>query len=324
MSKRSAIITGITGMDGSLLADYLLTQDYNVYGLKRRSSSNSLGNSQHLAGQIEVIEGDLTDLSSLCRLVNLARPHEFYGLGAQSDVGISFKEPVHTTQCNAIGTLNSLEAIRLSGFHTRYYFAATSEMFGGIHGEKKVGEDTCNFHPRSPYGCSKLYGYWITRNYREAYRMFACSGILFNHEHYRRGSNFVTRKITMAVAKIKKGLQDKLYLGNLDSKRDWGWAPDFVKGQHMILNYAQPEDFVLATGETHTVREFCDLAFSHVGLDYKNYVEIDPRFYRPAEVDVLLGDYSKAKKLLGWRPETTFKDLVLKMTNYDLNLLPQV
>jgi len=318
--KKTAIVTGVTGQDGSYLAELLLEKDYKVYGFKRRTSNNDLGCSAHLENEkdLEIIEGDLLDPPSLNKLCKLAKADEFYNLASQSHVGSSFKQPTYTLQATGLGVLNCLEAIRDSGIHTRFYQASTSELFGGQDGET-LTDETAAFYPRSPYGCAKLYGFWITVNYREAYKMFACNGILFNHESPRRGPNFVTRKITLGVANIVDGRQQKLYLGNLDSKRDWGHARDYVDGMYRMLNYHQPEDFVLATGETHSIREFCAIAFDYAGLgDYRKYVEVDPRFYRPAEVDVLLGDSSKAKKLLGWEPETSFKDLVNDMLQSDL------
>ena len=320
--EKTAVVTGVTGQDGGIISKKLIEQDYKVYGLvRRRSDSPNLGCSSDLENNpnFEVIEGDITDPLSLLRLVSSARPDRFFHLASQSHVGTSFKEPLHTARATGLGTLNCLEAIRESGIHTRFYNAATSELFGGIT-DYPCTEST-SIYPRSPYACAKAFGFYITRNYRESYKMFASSGILFNHEHHTRGPNFVTRKISIAVANIKAGKQDKLYLGNLDAKRDWGWAPDFCDGMIMILDHKDPGDFVLGTGETHTVREFCEIAFSCVGLDYKDYVEIDPRFYRPAEVDVLLANYSKAKKVLGWEPTTKFKELVQKMVDYDLKLL---
>lgn len=317
--KRSAVVTGICGMDGSHLADFLLEKDYTIYGLKRRTASNSLDCAAHLENEIEVVEGDLTDLSSLIHLTKLAKADEFYNLGAMSHVGTSFTQPVYTAECTGIGVLNCLEAIRASGYHTRFLQASTSELFGGQNGTTFCNEET-SFYPRSPYGVAKLYGYWITVNYREAYKLFACNSICFNHEGKRRGPNFVTRKITQAVAKIKLEQQDKLYLGNLQAKRDWGHAEDFVRGMYLMIHHHEPDDYVLATGETHSVAEFCEAAFNHVGLDYKDYVEIDPQFYRPTEVDVLLGDYSKAKRILGWTPQKTFQQLVQEMVDSDLAL----
>jgi GDPmannose 4,6-dehydratase len=318
--KRSAIITGICGMDGSHLAEFLLEKDYKVYGLKRRTSNNSLECAAHLENDIEIVEGDLLDLPSLLSLTKLVRADEFYNLASQSHVGTSFTQPLYTAQCTGLGVLNCLEAIRESGIHTRFYQASTSELFGGQSGETFCNEET-PFHPRSPYGVAKLYGYWITVNYREAYKLFACNGLLFNHESPRRGPNFVTRKITLGAAKIKKGLQEKLYLGNLKAKRDWGHAKDFVRGMWMMLNHNQPDDYVLATGKTHTVEEFCYLAFEYLNLNWRDYVEVDPQFYRPAEVDILLGDYSKAKDILGWQPEISFEDLVKEMVSHDLDAL---
>jgi GDPmannose 4,6-dehydratase len=317
-NQRSAIITGITGMDGSHLADLLLSKEYKVYGFKRRSSSNNLGNASHLPknSNFELVEGDITDLSSLLKLCSLAKADEFFHLAAQSHVGISFKEPIHTLRVNAQGTMNCLEAVRLSGYHTRFYNAATSELFGGMS-SKPANEET-PFHPRSPYGVGKMAAYWATVNYRETYKFFACNGILFNHEGERRGPNFVTRKISLAVGAIKRGEQEKLYLGNLDAKRDWGYAPDYVEAMWMMLQNNDPDDYVVGTGETHSIREFCQVAFEHAGLDYNRYVEIDPRFYRPCEVDVLKADYSKINKVLGWEPTVTFKSLVKRMVDADI------
>ena len=300
------------------MADYLLEKGYKIYGLKRRTSDNSLRNAAHLENEIEIVEGDLTDLSSLTNLVNLAAPDEFYNLAAMSHVGVSFKEPIATAQITGLGVLNCLEAIKQSSFHTRFFQASTSEMFGGQHGVYAYSEkDT--FHPRSPYGVAKLFGYWTVVNYRESYKMFAASAFTFNHESERRTGDFVTRKITKAVANIHAGKQSKLFLGNLDAKRDWGYAPDYVKGFHKILNHHKPDDFIFATGETHSIREFCEIAFKYSGLgDYRDYVHVDPKFYRPAEVDVLLGDSSKAKEVLGWEAETKFEGLVQKMVDFDL------
>lgn len=318
----TAVVSGLTGQDGSYLAEMLLDRGYKVYGIIRRSSRGlDLGCARGLEGhkKLEVVEGDLLDLSGLSRLCKTARPDLFFNLASQSHVGTSFEQPVYTAECTGIGVLNCLEAIRLSGIHTRFYQASTSELYGGMTGEPQ-GEDS-RFHPRSPYGCAKLYGYWITVNYRESYKMFTCNGILFNHESERRGPNFVTRKITLATAAIKSGKQEKLFLGNLDARRDWGYAPDFCEGMIRMVEAAQPDDYVLGTGESHSVREFCQLAFSRAELgDYSEYVEIDPRFYRPAEVDVLLADYSKAEAELGWKPTTTFKQLVHKMVDYDLGV----
>lgn len=315
---KTAIITGITGQDGSYLAELLLEKGYKVYGFKRRTSSNSLGCSEHLVKEVEFVEGDILDLPSLSKLCKIAKADEFYNLAAQSHVGTSFEQPVYTAESTGLGVLNCLEAIRNSGIHTKFYQASTSELFGGVAGEAFMSEES-PFHPRSPYGVAKMFGYWITINYRESYKMFASNGILFNHESPRRGPNFVTRKISLAVAAIKAEKQQKLYLGNLDAKRDWGHARDFVRGMYMMLQHNEPGDFVLATGETHSVREFCEVAFEAGGLgSYERYVDIDPRFYRPAEVDVLLGSYQKAYKAFGWKPEITFETLVREMVDHDL------
>lgn len=315
---KTAIITGITGQDGSYLAELLLEKGYKVYGFKRRTSSNSLGCSAHLEKEIEFIEGDILDLPSLSKTCKLAKADEFYNLAAQSHVGSSFEQPVYTAESTGIGVLNCLEAIRNSGIHTKFYQASTSELFGGVAGEAFMTEAS-PFHPRSPYGVAKMFGYWITVNYRESYKMFTSNGILFNHESPRRGPNFVTRKISLGVAAIKAEQQEKLYLGNLDAKRDWGHAKDFVRGMWMMLQHNEPGDFILATGETHSVREFCEIAFEAGGLgDYQKYVEIDPRFYRPAEVDVLLGSSQKAYQAFGWKPEITFRTLVEEMVTQDI------
>lgn len=320
--QRTAIVTGVTGQDGSYLAELLLEKGYKVYGFKRRTAANALECAKHLEGKIEIVEGDLLDLPSLQSFCNLAKADEFYNLASQSHVGTSFKQPIYTAQATGLGVLNCLEAIRNSGLHTRFYQASTSELYGGQLGETFCNEQT-PFHPRSPYGCAKLFGYSITVNYREAYKMFTCNGILFNHESPRRGANFVTRKITKAIAAIKAGKQKKLYLGNLKAKRDWGHAKDYVRGMWLMLNHSRPDDYVLATGETHTVEEFCQIAFDYAGLgDFQSYVEIDPQFYRPAEVDVLLGDNSKARKDLNWTPEISFKQLVQEMVDTDLSSIP--
>jgi GDPmannose 4,6-dehydratase len=322
-TNKTAIVTGVTGQDGSILAEQLLNLGYKVYGLVRRSSdSPNLKCAADLEGlpEFEVVEGDITDLSSLVHLCQLVKAHEFYNLAAMSHVGVSFKEPLHTAQVTGLSVLNCLEAIRLSGIHTRFYQASTSELLGDLG--DNIGNEKTPMYPRSPYGCAKLFGFWICVNYRESYNLFASNGILFNHESSKRGPNFVTRKITMAVAKIKAGKQKYLYLGNLDAKRDWGYAPDYCEGMISILNHNEPNDFVLASGEAHSVREFCEESFNHAGLgDYQQYVKIDPKFYRPCEIDVLVGDYSKARDTLGWEPKTTFKELVHKMVDYDISLL---
>lgn len=318
-----AVITGLAGQDGSILTEQLLKRDYKVYGMIRRSSRGlDLGCASNLTGHknLEVVEGDLTDLSGLERLCRLSRPDYFYNCAAMSHVGTSFEIPIYTAQVTGLGVLNCLEAIRLSGIHTRFLQFSTSEMFGGVNNQS--ANEITPFHPRSPYGVSKLFGYWITINYRESYKLFASNVIMFNHEEPgKRGPNFVTRKISLAVARIKQGLQDKLYLGNLDAKRDWGCASDYMRGVQLVLEAAEADDFVLATGETHSVREFCELAFAHVGLDYRDYVEIDPRFYRPAEVDILIGNATKIREKLGWVPTTTFHNLVGQMVDFDLATL---
>ena len=295
----------------------LLNKGYKVYGFKRRTSNDSLGCSAHLAGKLEVVEGDLLDPACLTKLCKLARPNEFYNLAAQSHVGSSFAQPTYTSQVDGIGVLNCLEAIRESGIHSRFYQASTSELFGGMNGATLANEATA-FHPRSPYGVAKLFGYWTTVNYRESYKMFACNGILHNHESPRRGPGFVTRKITLGIKDILAGKAQCLYLGNLDSKRDWGFAGDYVEGMWRMLQYGQPDDYVLATGQTHSIREFCKLAFEYAGLgDYESYVKIDPQFYRPAEVDVLIGDSTKARTVLGWTPKVEFAGLVRLMVDSD-------
>lgn len=316
---KSAIITGLTGQDGSYLAEQLIEKDYKIYGLIRRSSKGlDLENASHLQNhpQLEIVEGDLNDLAGLSHLCKLVRADLFFNMAAQSHVGTSFEQPIYTAQVDALGVLNCLEAIRLSGIHTRFLQASTSELYGGLINDKV--NETSPFHPRSPYGCAKLYGYWITVNYRESYKMFACNTICFNHESNRRTPTFVTRKITQGIANIITGKQNKLFLGNLEAKRDWGFAGDFTQGMIQILESNEADDYVLATGETHTVREFCEVCFNHVGLDYRDYVVIDPKFYRPAEVDILIGDYSKIKNKLGWEPTTKFKDLAIKMLEYDI------
>ena len=316
---KRALITGINGMDGSHLADLLLTKGYKVYGMERRSSWKNRVNTEHLEGKITFINGDLTDQNSLLRCLKESDPCEVYNLASQSFVGESWNTPEQTGDVTGMGVLRMLEAIREYGKPIKFYQASTSEMFGKM--EKFANEDT-KFYPRSPYGVAKLYGHWITTNYRESYDMFNCSGLLFNHESERRGIEFVTRKITDGIARIHLGLQDKITLGNLDSKRDWGYAPDYVEAMWLMLQQNEPEDYVIATGETHSIREFLDVAFNHIGIDdWENYVGQDPRFMRPAEVDVLRGDSTRAKNELGWEPKTSFKELVEKMVNNDLRLI---
>jgi GDPmannose 4,6-dehydratase len=325
MAKR-ALITGITGQDGSYLAELLLLKGYEVHGIIRRASTFNTGrldpiyNDPHSdRSRLLLHYGDLSDASALARLIGKIQPEEVYNLAAQSHVRVSFDSPEYTTDVTATGTVRLLEAIRETGAKPRFYQASSSEMFGMVR-EVPQSEKT-PFYPRSPYGCAKVFSYWITVNYRESYGLHASNGILFNHESPRRGETFVTRKITRAVAHIQAGLQGKLYLGNLDAKRDWGYAKEYVEAMWLILQQDKPEDYVVATGETHSVREFLEAAFAHVGLDWKKFVEIDQRYYRPAEVDLLVGDYSKARKQLGWEPKTKFKDLVKLMVDADVELL---
>jgi GDPmannose 4,6-dehydratase len=313
--KRKAFITGITGQDGSYLAEILLEKGYQVFGMVRRSSSFNTARIDHIFGDIELVFGDLSDGSVLNQLMRTVRPDEVYNLGAQSHVRVSFDIPEYTADTDAMGTLRLLDAIREEGVQARFYQASSSEMFGQAR-ETPQTEET-PFHPRSPYGVSKVFSYWITRNYREAYGMFAVNGILFNHESPRRGPTFVTRKITRAVGAILRGEQSELRLGNLEAKRDWGYAKEYMEGAWKMLQVDEPDDFVLATGETHSVAEFLAEAFGHADLDLRDYVQIDERYYRPAEVDVLIGDYSKAKTKLGWEPNVRFKELVHMMVDAD-------
>jgi GDPmannose 4,6-dehydratase len=313
--KRKAFITGITGQDGSYLAETLLEKGYEVFGMVRRSSSFNTARIDHIFGDIELVFGDLSDGSVLNQLMRTIRPDEVYNLGAQSHVRVSFDIPEYTADTDAMGTLRLLDAIREEGVQARFYQASSSEMFGKAR-EVPQTEET-PFHPRSPYGVSKVFSYWITRNYREAYGMFAVNGILFNHESPRRGPTFVTRKITRAVGAILRGEQSELRLGNLEAKRDWGYAKEYMEGAWQMLQVDEPDDFVLATGETHSVAEFLAEAFGHANLDWRDYVQIDDRYYRPAEVDVLMGDYSKAKEKLGWEPKVRFTELVHMMVDAD-------
>jgi GDPmannose 4,6-dehydratase len=313
--NRKAFITGITGQDGSYLAEILLEKGYEVYGMVRRSSSFNTARIDHIFGDVELVFGDLSDGSVLNQLMRTIRPDEVYNLGAQSHVRVSFDVPEYTADTDAMGTLRLLDAIREEGVQARFYQASSSEMFGKAR-EVPQTEET-PFHPRSPYGVSKVFSYWITRNYREAYGMYAVNGILFNHESPRRGPTFVTRKITRAVGAILRGEQEDLKLGNLDAKRDWGYAKDYMDGAWRMLQLDEPDDFVLATGETHSVEEFLDAAFGHAGLDWKQYVKIDERYFRPAEVDVLIGDYSKAKTAFAWEPTVRFHELVQMMVDAD-------
>lgn len=318
MAKK-ALVTGLTGQDGSYLAELLHDKGYEVHGLLRRSSQPVDLRLGHLADFVHIQHGDLTDSLSLREILSKVQPDEIYNLAAQSHVAWSFKTPESTFDITGAGCLRLLEAMRQTSPHSRFYQASSSEMFGLVQ-ETPQSERT-NFHPRSPYGVAKVAAYWATVNYREGYDMFACNGILFNHESERRGEEFVTRKITLAAAKIKLGLQKKLMLGNLDAKRDWGYAPEYVEAMWRMLQQDKPEDFVIATGETHSVRDFCEAAFSHLDLDWQKYVEVDPNFYRPAEVNLLIGDPSKAKKELGWEPKVSFKELVAKMVDADLEVL---
>ena len=322
---KKALITGVTGQDGSYLAELLLSKDYEVHGLVRRSSSfnterlDPIYRDPHESGvRFFMHYADLSDSGSLVNIIRDLNPDEIYHLGAQSHVQVSFQIPEYTSDATGMGTVRILEAIRASGVGTRFYQASSSEMFGAAPSPQS--EET-PFHPRSPYGVSKVFAYWATVNYREAHGMHASNGILFNHESPRRGETFVTRKITRAVARIKAGMQEKLYLGNLDAKRDWGYAPEYVEAMWTMMQQDEPDDFVIATGRSHTVREFCELAFGRVGLDYESFVEIDPRYYRPAEVDDLCGDSSKARDRFGWDPQTQFKELVELMVDADVALL---
>ena len=318
--NKTALITGIAGMDGSHLADFLLEKGYKVYGVERRASSRNRVNTEHLVDKITFLQGDLLDQNSLLRCLKESNPDEIYNLGAQSFVGESWNTPEHTSEVTALGVLRMLEAIREFNPKIKFYQASSSEMFGRM--VENPSKETTPFYPRSPYGVAKLYGHWITKNYRESYDIFACSGILFNHESERRGIEFVTRKITDGVARIHLGLADNIALGNLDAERDWGYAPDYVEAMWLILQQEKPDDYVIATNEKYSVREFLTEAFKVVGIkDWSSYITQDPKYMRPAEVDVLLGDYSKAKQNLGWSPKTSFKELVRVMVENDIKLL---
>lgn len=342
---KKALITGITGQDGSYLTEFLIKKGYEIHGIIRRSSSFNTGRIDHLYHDPHTNNicmflhyGDLSDSSNLNRLLEKIRPDEIYNLAAQSHVKVSFEVPEYTADVDGLGTLRLLDAIRETGINTRFYQASTSELYGKVV-EIPQNENT-PFYPRSPYGVAKLYAYWIVKNYREAYRLFASNGILFNHESPRRGQTFVTRKISQAVAKIHHGLQQKLFLGNLDAKRDWGYAPDYVEGMWMILQHHQPDDFVLATGESHSVREFAEVAFREIGIEIEwqgagihekgidtrtgtVLIEIDPRYFRPAEVDLLIGDPKKAIELLNWKPKMSFNELVKRMVQADIQQIHQ-
>jgi GDPmannose 4,6-dehydratase len=317
---KKALITGINGMDGSHLADLLLIKGYTVYGMERRSSVPNRENTKHLEDKITFLSGDLTDQNSLLRCLKESNPDEVYNLASQSFVGQSWNIPEQTSDVTGLGVLRILEAIREYNPKIKFYQASSSEMFGRM--VENPAKETTPFYPRSPYGVAKLYGHWITKNYRESYNMFACSGILFNHESERRGIEFVTRKISDGVARIKLGLSDNITLGNLDAKRDWGYAPDYVEAMWMMLQQETPKDYVIATGKTHSIKDFLTEAFNHVGIkDWSKYIKQDPRFMRPAEVDVLRGNYSEAELYMNWKPKTTFSELVEKMVNNDLKLL---
>lgn len=350
--KKIALITGITGQDGSFLAEFLIDKGYEVHGIIRRSSSFNTGRIEHLyldewvrdmkkERLVNLHYGDMTDSSSLIRIIQEVQPTEIYNLAAQSHVKVSFDVPEYTAEADAVGTLRMLEAVRILGLEqTKIYQASTSELFGLV--QEVPQKETTPFYPRSPYGVAKQYGFWITKNYRESYGMFAVNGILFNHESERRGETFVTRKITLAASRIAQGFQDKLYMGNLDARRDWGYAKDYVECMWLILQYKKPEDFVIATGEMHTVREFCTLAFQEVGIDLKwegkgknekgidkktgkVLVEVDAKYFRPSEVEQLLGDPNKAKTLLGWNPtKTSFKELVKIMVQHDMKFVEKL
>jgi GDPmannose 4,6-dehydratase len=321
---KKALITGITGQDGSYLTELLLKKGYEVCGIVRRSSTfgteriDHLYKDPHQGPKLKLVYGDLTDGGNLSTIINDIKPDEVYNLGAQSHVRVSFDTPIYTVDADALGTLRLLEAIRSCGKKIRFYQASSSEMYGKVV-ETPQTENT-PFYPRSPYACAKVYSFWQTVNYREAYGIFGCNGILFNHESARRGETFVTRKITRAATRIKLGLQDKLYLGNIEAKRDWGFAGDYVEAMWLMLQQDRPDDYVVATGETHSVREFLDEVFGHLDLDWQKYVEIDERYFRPAEVDLLLGDPAKAKKVLNWEPEVTFKALAKMMVEADMKI----
>jgi GDPmannose 4,6-dehydratase len=318
---KTALITGITGQDGSYLAEFLLQKGYTVYGIIRRSSSFNTERIDHIYQdphdpnpKLRLVYGDLNDASSLNKIIRTVQPAEIYHLGAQSHVRVSFDVPEYTGEVTGMGAVRLLEAIRETGVKTRFYNASSSEMFGNAPAPQS---ESTPFQPRSPYAAAKVYAHWMTVNYRDGYKLFACNGILFNHESPRRGETFVSRKITKAAARIKLGIQEKLFLGNLDARRDWGYAGDYVEAMWLMLQRDNPDDYVIATGETHSVREFLDETFGNLDLDWKKNVEIDPRYYRPTEVDLLLGDASKAKRLLGWQPKVRFKELVRMMVEAD-------
>ncbi len=324
----TALITGITGQDGSYLAEFLLDKGYEVHGVIRKSSSFNTQRIDHIYSdphqpgtRFFLHYGDLIDGTGLRQILTRVQPDEVYNLGAQSHVRVSFDQPVYTVQTDAVGTIRLLEAIRNTGLNTKFYQASSSEMYGKVSQTPQT--ETTPFHPRSPYACAKVYSFWQTVNYREAYGLFACNGILFNHESPRRGETFVTRKITRAATRIEQGLQEHLYLGNLDAKRDWGFAGDYVEVMWLMLQQEKPDDYVIATGQTYSIREFLDLAFERVGLDWNKYVEIDQRYFRPADVDSLQGDASKARNVLSWKPKVDFEELVAMMIDADWELAKQ-
>ena len=319
---KKALITGVTGQDGSYLAEFLLGKGYTVLGMVRRTSTVNFDRITHIQNDIELVQGDLLDQVSLIAILQEHRPEEVYNLAAQSFVPTSFEQPVLTGECTALGVTRVLDAIRLVDNNIRFYQASSSEMFGKVR-EVPQNEDT-PFYPRSPYGAAKVYGHWITVNYRESYDLFACSGILFNHESPRRGLEFVTHKVTHGAAKIKLGLADELRLGNLEAQRDWGYVGDYVEAMWLILQQDEPDDYVIATGKTHSVRELCEVAFGYLGLDYRDYVVSDPKFYRPAEVDQLVGDASKARRVLGWEPRVSFEELIHIMVDADTEALQRM
>jgi GDPmannose 4,6-dehydratase len=325
---KKALITGITGQDGSYLAELLLSKDYEVHGIIRRASTfnteriDHLYQDPHINGvRLFLHYGDIADSTNLIKLLYRIQPDEIYHLGAQSHVRVSFDIPEYTGDVTGLGTIRILEAIRETGLKAKFYQASSSEMYGKV--QEVPQRETTPFYPRSPYGAAKVYSYWLTVNYRESYGMFACNGILFNHESPRRGETFVTRKVTRAAARIKAGLEDKLYLGNLDAKRDWGYAKEYVEAMWLMLQQEEPDDYVVATGETHSVRELLEEAFSYAGLDWRKHLEIDARYYRPAEVDLLIGDPTKAKRILGWEAKIKFKDLVRVMVDADMETAEQ-
>jgi GDPmannose 4,6-dehydratase len=325
---KKALITGITGQDGSYLAELLLNKDYEVHGIIRRASTfnteriDHLYQDPHINGvRLFLHYGDIADSTNLIKLLYRIQPDEIYHLGAQSHVRVSFDIPEYTGDVTGLGTIRILEAIRETGLKAKFYQASSSEMYGKV--QEVPQRETTPFYPRSPYGAAKVYSYWLTINYRESYGMFACNGILFNHESPRRGETFVTRKVTRAAARIKAGLEDKLYLGNLDAKRDWGYAKEYVEAMWLMLQQEEPDDYVVATGETHSVRELLEEAFSYAGLDWRKHLEIDARYYRPAEVDLLIGDPTKAKRILGWEAKIKFKDLVRVMVDADMETAEQ-